>query len=238
MIGRPKVPLVLTTPEQQALDSLAHRARTAPQVARRARIVLACARGLDNQTVAKKLRVSPQMVGRWRARFVTRRVDGLLDAPRPGAPRTITDDTVEAVIVRTLETTPDGATHWSTRTLAKATGLSHGTIAETGGPLACSRHRHADPGRADRLFALLIEKRARCLLGCISTRPHLAGLISGHSRIARRPSRCRPTRCWSRRCAMWSGCISTRPIMPWCCVSMKNRRFRLSTAHPWLKGSF
>ena len=116
MIGRPKVPLVLTTPEQQALDSLAHRARTAPQVARRARIVLACARGLDNQTVAKKLRVSPQMVGRWRARFVTRRVDGLLDEPRPGAPRTITDDTVEAVIVRTLETTPDGATHWSTRT--------------------------------------------------------------------------------------------------------------------------
>ena len=113
MIGRPKVPLVLTTPEQQALDSLAHRARTAPQVARRARIVLACARGLDNQTVAKKLRVSPQMVGRWRARFVTRRVDGLLDAPRPGAPRTITDDTVEAVIVRTLETTPDGATHWA-----------------------------------------------------------------------------------------------------------------------------
>ena len=127
MIGRPKVPLVLTTPEQQALDSLAHRARTAPQVARRARIVLACARGLDNQTVAKKLRVSPQMVGRWRARFVTRRVDGLLDAPRPGAPRTITDDTVETVIVRTLETTPDGATHWSTRTLAKATGLSHGS---------------------------------------------------------------------------------------------------------------
>ena len=102
MIGRPKVPLVLTTPEQQALDSLAHRARTAPQVARRARIVLACARGLDNQTVAKKLRVSPQMVGRWRARFVTRRVDGLLDEPRPGAPRTITDDTVEAVIVRTF----------------------------------------------------------------------------------------------------------------------------------------
>ena len=141
MIGRPKVPLVLTTPEQQALDSLAHRARTAPQVARRARIVLACARGLDNQTVAKKLRVSPQMVGRWRARFVTRRVDGLLDEPRPGAPRTITDDTVEAVIVRTLETTPDGATHWSTRTLAKATGLSHGTIARIWRAFGLQPHR-------------------------------------------------------------------------------------------------
>ena len=141
MIGRPKVPLVLTTPEQQALDSLAHRARTAPQVARRARIVLACARGLDNQTVAKKLRVSPQMVGRWRARFVTRRVDGLLDEPRPGAPRTITDDTVETVIVRTLETTPDGATHWSTRTLAKATGLSHGTIARIWRACGLQPHR-------------------------------------------------------------------------------------------------
>ena len=141
MIGRPKVPLVLTTPEQQALDSLAHRARTAPQVARRARIVLACARGLDNQTVAKKLRVSPQMVGRWRARFVTRRVDGLLDARRPGAPRTITDDTVETVIVRTLETTPDGATHWSTRTLAKATGLSHGTIARIWRAFGLQPHR-------------------------------------------------------------------------------------------------
>ena len=81
------------------------------------------------------------MVGRWRARFVTRRVDGLLDEPRPGAPRTITDDTVEAVIVRTLETTPDGATHWSTRTLAKATGLSHGTIARIWRAFGLQPHR-------------------------------------------------------------------------------------------------
>ena len=84
MIGRPKVPLVLTTPEQQALDSLAHRARTAPQVARRARIVLACARGLDNQTVAKKLRVSPQMVGRWRARASTTSPRSLKTGDLPG----------------------------------------------------------------------------------------------------------------------------------------------------------
>ena len=81
------------------------------------------------------------MVGRWRARFVTRRVDGLLDEPRPGAPRTITDDTVETVIVRTLETTPDGATHWSTRTLAKATGLSHGTIARIWRAFGLQPHR-------------------------------------------------------------------------------------------------
>ena len=141
MIGRPKTPLVLTASEQQALDSLAHRARTVPQLARRARLVLACARGLDNQAVAKRLRVSPQMVGRWRARFVARRVDGLLDEPRPGAPRTITDDHVEAVIVRTLETTPRGATHWSIRAMAKATGLSHGTIARIWRAFGLQPHR-------------------------------------------------------------------------------------------------
>ncbi len=97
--GRPKAPLVLTEPERQALEGLAGRAR----------IVLACARGLDNQTVAKKLRVSAQMVGRWRARFVVRRADGLFDEPRPGVPRSITDAHVDAVVTRTLETTPRGA---------------------------------------------------------------------------------------------------------------------------------
>ena len=127
--GRPKAPLVLTASEQETLSSWARRARTAPAVARRARIVLACARGLDNQTVAKKLRVSPQMVGRWRARFLARRLDGLVDEPRSGAPRAVSDDQVEAVIIRTLETTPRGATHWSTRAMAKAMGLSHVTIA-------------------------------------------------------------------------------------------------------------
>ena len=88
------------------LDSMAHRARTAPQLARRARIVLACATGLDNTTVAKKLRMSKPTVGRWRQRFIDKGVDGLLDEPRPGAPRTINDTQVEAVVTRTLETTP------------------------------------------------------------------------------------------------------------------------------------
>ena len=183
MIGRPMVPLVLTTPKQQALDSLAHRARTAPQVARRARIVLACARGLDNQTVAKKLRVSPQMVGRWRARFVTRRVDGLLDEPRPGAPRTITDDTVEAVIVRTLETTPDGATHWSTRTLAKATGLSHGTIARIW--RACGLQPHRTKTFTLSPDPLLVEK-VRDVVGLYLHPPERTHLPPEHDQVGHR----------------------------------------------------
>ena len=139
--GRPKAELVLTDQESAELESLARRSRTAPQVARRARIVLACASGLDNQTVAKKTRVTPQTVGKWRARFIERRIDGLLDEPRPGAPRQIGDDTIESVIVRTLESTPPGATHWSTRDMAKATGLSHMTVSRIWAAFGLQPHR-------------------------------------------------------------------------------------------------
>jgi transposase len=126
--GRPKASIVLTPVEQKELDSLAHRSRSAPALARRARIVLACAEGRENQMIARRMRVSPTTVCKWRARFVARRVAGLFDEPRPGTPRQIGDQAIEDVIIRTLETTPRGATHWSTRQLAKATGLSHMTI--------------------------------------------------------------------------------------------------------------
>ena len=128
LMGRPKKPLVLTADERRQLDSLARRSRSRPWIARRARIVLACAEGRDNQTVARRLRVAPATVGVWRARFVEQRLDGLLDEPRPGAPRRITDAQIEQVIIRTLETTPAGATHWSTRDMAKAAKLSRPTI--------------------------------------------------------------------------------------------------------------
>jgi transposase len=126
--GRPKAPLVLTTDERRELESLAHRSRSAPTIARRARLVLACAEGRDNKIVARRLRMSPVTVCKWRARFVADRVAGLFDEPRVGAPRQITDEKVEEVVIRTLETTPRGATHWSTRTMAKAAGFSHMTI--------------------------------------------------------------------------------------------------------------
>lgn len=127
-LGRPKVALILTDDERLRLESLAHRSRTAPSIARRARIILACAEGHENKTVAKRLRMSPTTVCKWRARFLRDRLDGLYDEPRPGAPRRISDEAIEQVLVRTLEETPRGATQWSTRDMAKASGLSPTTI--------------------------------------------------------------------------------------------------------------
>ena len=137
--GRPTVAIVLTEDERMHLESLARRSRTAPQLARRARIVLACAAGNNNKTVARRL--SPPTVGKWRARFVRDRLDGLLDEPRPGAPRTVTDEQVEQVVVTTLETTPPGATHWSTRSLARATGMSRMTISRIWRAFGLRPHR-------------------------------------------------------------------------------------------------
>lgn len=139
--GRPKATLKLNADEERELTSLAHRARSAPALARRARIVLACAEGHDNHTVAGKLRVTPATVGKWRKRFVQDRLEGLYDEPRLGAPRTISDEQVEQVVVRTLESTPRGATHWSTREMAKATGYSHMTISRIWQAFGLQPHR-------------------------------------------------------------------------------------------------
>jgi transposase len=139
--GRPKPELILTAEEREQLQSLAHRSRSQPLLARRARVVLACAEGLDNLGVARKLRASAGMVGKWRRRFLKLRVEGLFDEPRPGAPRTVSDAQVEQVVVQTLESTPHGQTHWSTRGLAQATGLSRMTISRIWRAFGLQPHR-------------------------------------------------------------------------------------------------
>src|SRR6266498_2333257 len=126
--GRPKVPLVLTDEERETLVRWSRRAKSSQALALRCRIVLACAQGTTNKAVAAELGVWPQTVTKWRARFITGRLAGLVDEPRPGAPRTITDEQVEAVVVATLEETPKDATHWSRASMAKRSGLSKSTV--------------------------------------------------------------------------------------------------------------
>jgi transposase len=126
--GRPKAPLVLTDDERAKLQSWANRPTSAQRLALRARLVLACAAGTDNKGVAQTLRITPQTVAKWRKRFVEDRLDGLADEPRPGAPRSLSDAQIEAVITHTLESKPDNATHWSTRAMAERTGLTQSAI--------------------------------------------------------------------------------------------------------------
>jgi transposase len=128
--GRPKTPLILTRDEREQLTRWARRASSAQSLALRSKVVLACAEGGSNTAVAEQLRCDRMTVGKWRARFLEHRLDGLLDEPRSGRPPTISVDQVEEVIVATLETTPPNATHWTRAKMAQRTGLSKSTIGE------------------------------------------------------------------------------------------------------------
>lgn len=128
MTGRPKTELVLSSIEREQLQQWSRRHKTAQSLALRARVILHCAEGHSNAEVAVRNAVSKQMVCKWRGRFVVARLDGLLDAPRPGQPRKISDAAVEEVIEKTLRSKPSTATHWSTRSMAAATGLTQNAI--------------------------------------------------------------------------------------------------------------
>ena len=126
--GRPKAVLELTDQERDQLRRWARRRKSSQALALRSRIVLACASGSDNKTVAAELGCAQATVGKWRARFVAYRLDGLTDEQRPGRPRSIGVDQIEDVVVATLESVPPNATHWSRAKMAERTGLSKTTI--------------------------------------------------------------------------------------------------------------
>jgi transposase len=139
--GRPLGDLTLTAEEQATLAGWTRRPTTAQAHALRARIVLGAAEGRSNKDLAATLRISEPTVGKWRRRFLAERLDGLLDEPRPGAPRTIGDADVERVIALTLESAPRDATHWSTRSMAAATGYSQSSISRIWRAFALAPHR-------------------------------------------------------------------------------------------------
>jgi transposase len=194
--GRPKVALILTTDERVRLESLAHRSRTAPHVARRARIVLACASGRDNKTVAKALRLTAGTIGKWRSRFICDRLDGLYDEPRPGAPRTITDEQIEAVISQTLETTPRGATHWSVRDMATAMGMSRMTINRIWRAFGLQPHRSEtyklspDPLLVEKvrdIVGLYVNPPAHAVVLCVDEKSQIQALDRSQPLLPMRP---------------------------------------------------
>jgi transposase len=194
--GRPKAPLVLRADERRALESLSHGARSTPQLARRARLVLACAAGEDNSRVAKQLRLSPTTVCRWRARFLQERVAGLFDGPRTRTSRTVRDPRVEDVIVRTLESTPRGSTQWSTRSMAKTVGLSAMTISRIWRTFQLQPHRtetfkrSPDPlliGKVGDIVGLYWDPPDRAAVLCVDEKLQIHGLDRKASSPPKRP---------------------------------------------------
>jgi len=155
-------------------------------LALRSRIVLACAAGATNTQVAAELGVSGAMVGKWRARFVASRLDGLVDEPRPGQPRKITDEQVEEVIVKTLETRPpDGGTQWSTRQMAAATGLNQTAISRIWRAFALQPHRQQtwklskDPLFIEKvrdIVGLYLDPPERAVVLCVDEKSQIQAL--------------------------------------------------------------
>jgi transposase len=184
--GPQPVPLALTSADREALERWTRRRTTAQALALRARIVLACAEpGATNSGVARALQVSRPTVMTWRRRFAARGLDGLLDEPRPGAPRTITDADVERVMTLTLEAAPPDATHWSTRSLARATGMSQTAVSRIWRAFALRPHRtEAFKLSRDPLFiekvrdivGLYLSPPDRALVLCVDEKPQIQAI--------------------------------------------------------------
>ena len=184
-LGRPLTPIMLTADEQTTLAGWARRRTTAQALALRARIVLQAAAGDSNTQIARRERVVQATVGKWRSRFLEKRLEGLLDEPRPGVPRTITDAEVEALIVQTLESTPRDATHWSTRTMAKARGLSQSSVSRIWRTFGLQPHRvetfklSKDPQFVDKtrdIVGLYLDPPDRALVLCVDEKSQIQAL--------------------------------------------------------------
>jgi transposase len=178
-------PVVLDTDELQRLEEWTRRRKTAQALALRARIVVACASGRSNGVVAEELRVSRGTVSKWRARFVRRRLDGLLDEPRPGAPRTISDADVERVITRTLESKPLDATHWSTRSMARSVEMSQSTVSRIWRAFGLQPHRSdtfklsKDPLFIEKvrdIVGLYLDPPDRAMVLCVDEKSQIQAL--------------------------------------------------------------
>jgi transposase len=196
MRGRPLPPLQVSDSDRAILERWLRRPKTAQALAKRAQIVLGCAEGQSNGAVAEQLGLTRQTVGKWRSRFLRTGVDGLLDEPRPGAPRTITDEDVERVITLTLESTPEDATHWSTRSMARASGLSQSAISRIWRAFALQPHRtetfklSTDPFFIEKvrdIVGLYLNPPDRALVLCVDEKSQIQALDRSQPLLPMRP---------------------------------------------------
>lgn len=195
-MGRELPALELDEAERLELSSLVSRRRTAQALALRARIVLACAEGGQNKEIAERLGLDRQTVGKWRRRFLEHRLDGLRDEPRCGTPRTIEDARIEAVIVRTLETTPPNATHWSSRSMARESGLSISTVQRIWRAFGLQPHRletfklSTDPdfvAKVRDVVGLYVSPPEHALVLCVDEKSQIQALDRSQPVLPMRP---------------------------------------------------
>lgn len=194
--GRPIPKLTLTEAERETLQNWVRRPKSAQALALRARLILRCAEGLTNTQVADQVQVRKATVGKWRQRFVDRRLDGLLDEPRPGTPRKVSDADVERALTMTLESTPKDATHWSTRSLAKQAGLSRSTVGRIWRAFALQPHRSEtfklskDPLFIDKvrdIVGLYMNPPDRALVLCVDEKSQIQALNRTQPLLPMRP---------------------------------------------------
>lgn len=194
--GRPIAPLVLDKEERETLDRWARRPKTAQALAQRARLILGCASGASNTCVARDLGLTDQTVGKWRERFRRKRLDGLLDEPRPGAPRKVSDGKVEEVLRLTLESTPQDATHWSTRAMAKRSGLSQTAVSRIWRAFALQPHRvesfklSKDPLFVEKvrdIVGLYLDPPDKALVLCVDEKAQIQALDRSQPILPLRP---------------------------------------------------
>jgi transposase len=179
------VPVELTDDERARLEVWTRRRTSAQALALRSRIVLLAAEGLNNTEIAGRLGVHRNVAGKWRSRFVEHRLDGLTDEPRPGRPRTVSDAQVEEVIVKTLETTPRDATHWSTRSMAKEVGLTQSAVQRIWKAFGLQPHRQQtwklskDPQFIDKVrdvVGLYLDPPERAVVLCVDEKSQIQAL--------------------------------------------------------------
>lgn len=194
--GRPKAKLVISPSERETLLRWTRRRKTAQALALRASIVLRCATSVTNQEVGRQLGVTQQCVGKWRARFIDRRLDGLLDEPRPGAPRRLADKKIEEVIVKTLERRPPDATHWSVRSMAKASGMSPTSVHRVWHAFALEPHRSetfklsTDPLFIEKvrdIVGLYLDPPTKALVLCVDEKSQIQALDRTQPLLPMRP---------------------------------------------------